>query len=151
MNTKTVDLATGNIAYETLMELHKRYLDNKHKLLPGNTHKGDTKSIWFKLDDSMRGFLTEVLRDEKVDGIRAYIIQYPQEQMIIGGEKIPQNPDDTNQLSIGFVTTSSAESRRRDYPGSITGNKLLVVAPPMNHGELCPRDCPTDPTDGTDK
>ncbi len=145
MVTEKVDLASANIHYKTLIDLHNNYLNEKHKLLPGNTPEGDTKSIWFELNDSMRKFLHEVLEDTNVDGIRAYIIQYPSQQREMDGELIPKKVEDISQLSIGFVTTTSKDGRRVDYYESKNEEKVLVLAPPMNHGELCPRLCP-DPT-----
>lgn len=135
-------MANGNIHYDTLLLLHQRYLDNKRKILNNGSQKEETKFIWFKLDTSMRSFLKEILADENVNGLKAYILQYPEHQTQMGAEIIPINPDDVNQLTIGFVTTKDDGGRRVDYPESIKTNSPMLLAPPMNHGELCPRICP---------
>jgi hypothetical protein len=134
-------MQTGNINYDTLRDLHELYLNGKHKLLPGNTEEGETKFIWFELNASMRSFLEQVL-NEDVDGIKVYILQYPETQQEIRGEIIPKNADDLNQLTVGFVTTKMIDGQRVDYFESENQKKLMVLAPPMNHGELCPRLCP---------
>ena len=68
---------------------------------------------------------------------------YPQKQANMYGVLVPVNSDDVNQLKISIVTTKDGNSNGRrhvDYPESKTGTKMLL-APPMNHGELCPQKC----------
>jgi hypothetical protein len=131
---------SANIPYKTLIDLHKNYLLQKQKILSGVILKEETQSIWFKLDAVMRKFLNEVLSDPDVSGIRMYILQYPASQIYMDGEKIPQNPLDVNQMSIGIVTTRQEGTKHPDYPTSSSGIEMLV-APPLNHGALCPQQC----------
>ncbi len=133
---------SGNIPYQTILQLHDRYLQRKHKFLTTDLGtKEETKTIWFELNADMRNFLTEVLNDSDVSGIRVYFMAYPEKQIEIDGTLIPIDPNDVNQLTIGLVTTSNAAGGKHpDYPQSIGGVKMLV-APPMNHGELCPQKC----------
>lgn len=133
---------SGNIPYQVVLDLHNLYLQKKHPVLSaGLSVKEDTKSIWFELNKGMRDFLNEVLTDPKVSGIRVYFMAYPEQQTEMHGVKIPVDPNDVNQLTIGLVTTSNAaEGKHPDYPETSEGFKMLV-APPMNHGELCPQKC----------
>jgi hypothetical protein len=132
---------SGNIPYQVVTDLNALYLDRKHKILSADlTTKEETKSVWFKLDDSMKSFLKEVISDTKVSGIRVYFMAYPEKQIEMHGVTIPVDPNDVGQLTIGLVTTSAAGERNPDYPESSSGFKMLV-APPMNHGELCPNKC----------
>jgi hypothetical protein len=135
---------TGNIPYDVLLDLHNLYLSKKHGLLSADlTTKEETKSVWFELDAGMRNFLKEVSSDPLVSGIRVYLMAYPEKQTIMHGVNIPVDPNDINQLTIGLVTTKAGDGtgrRHEDYPESKTGVKMLL-APPVNHGELCPQKC----------
>ena len=132
---------SGNIPYKVLLDLHNLYLQKKHPVLSaGLSVKEETKSIWFKLDASMKSFLNEVLNDTNVSGIRVYLMAYPEQQTEMGGVTIPLNPNDVGQLTIGLVTTKADGGRNPDYPETSSGIKMLV-APPVNHGELCPQQC----------
>jgi len=134
--------ASGNIPYQTILQLHDRYLQRKHRFLTTDLGtKEETKTIWFELNADMRGFLTEVLNDSDVSGIRVYFMAYPEKQIDIDGTLIPIDPYDVNQLTIGLVTTKTdSQGKHPDYPESSNKVKMLV-APPMNHGELCPQKC----------
>lgn len=135
-------LPSGNIPYQTVLDLHDLYLKQKHKVLSADLKtKEDTKSIWFELNAEMRNFLTEVLNDKDVSGLRVYFMAYPDKQTDFDGVLIPNNPMDVGQITIGLVTTStSANGKHPDYPESSNNFKMLI-APPMNHGELCPQKC----------
>ena len=145
MPTANQKSAAASIPYKTLRSLHQNYLNGKHKLLPGNTAAGDTKSVWFELNDAMRDFLKKALEDPNVDGIRAYILQYPPKQTDMDGEVIPKNEDDVNQLSIGFVSTTQSAGGSVDYAKLSNDKKEGALPEALNHGELCPRNCPVDP------
>lgn len=138
--------ASGNIPYRVVLDLHNLYLQKKHPVLSTDLKtKEETKSIWFKLDATMRDFLNEVLNDKDVSGIRVYLMAYPEKQIEIeDGTLIPVDPKDVGQLTIGLVTTKAEgegeDARNPDYPESSRGFKMLV-APPINHGELCPQKC----------
>lgn len=136
--------ASGNIPYKLILDLHDRYLQGKHKFLSTDLQtKEETKTIWFELNAEMRGFLTETLNDKNVSGIRVYFMTYPKTQTLMEGVTIPVDANDVNQLTIGLVTTQAGDGtgrRHEDYPESATGIKMLL-APPMNHGELCPQKC----------
>ena len=132
---------SGNIPYKVVLDLHDLYLQKKHPVLSaGLSVKEETKSIWFELDTSMRSFLNEVLNDSVVSGIRVYLMAYPEKQIEMEGVNIPLDPNDVGQLTIGLVTTKADGGKNPDYPESSSGFKMLV-APPMNHGELCPTKC----------
>ena len=133
--------ASANIPYAVVQDLHQLYLNRKHKFLSTDLQtKEETKSIWFELNPEMRDFLTEVLNDKVVSGIRVYLMAYPAEQTIMHSVTIPADPADVNQLTIGLVTTKAAGGKHPDYPETGSGFKMLL-APPMNHGELCPTKC----------
>lgn len=135
---------SGNIPYDVVMDLHKRYTSHKHRLLSADlATKPETKEVWFELNQEMRDFLNEVLTDKDVSGIRLYFMAYPPQQTILHGVTIPIDPGDVNQLTIGMVTTKAGDGTGRrhvDYPESKSGMKMLM-APPINHGELCPQKC----------
>lgn len=133
---------SGNIPYQIVLALHDLYLQRKHKFLSTDLQtKEETKSIWFELNTEMRDFLNEVLNDKDVSGIRLYLMAYPATQTDFDGVIIPADLNDIGQLTIGMVTTTtSADGKHPDYPESSGGFKMLV-APPMNHGELCPQKC----------
>ena len=150
INLKSIIIATGNIKYDTLLALHKNYLESKRKTLIGAHGKAETKFIWFPLDEAMRQFLEQVLTQPEVTGVKAYILQYPPVQTDYAGDKVPIKVEDVNQLTIGFVTTKSeGGSDMRDFPEAdikMNGNKdvpddIMVFAPPLNHGQLCPQIC----------
>ena len=101
--------------------------------------------MWFELNDAMRDFLKKALEDPIVDGIRAYILQYPPKQTDMDGEVIPKNEDDVNQLSIGFVSTTQSAGGSVDYAKLSNDKKEGALPEALNHGELCPRNCPVDP------
>lgn len=144
MNQSEKLTPSGNIPYEVVMDLAARYVSHKHGLLSADlASKHETKEVWFELNQEMRDFLNEVLTDKDVSGIRVYFMAYPPQQTIVHGVTIPIDPNDVNQLTIGFVTTKAGDGtgrRHEDYPESKSGIKMLL-APPMNHGELCPQKC----------
>jgi hypothetical protein len=144
MNQSEKLAPSGNIPYDVLMNLANRYSGHKHRLLSADLgSKPETKEVWFELNQQMRDFLTEVLTDKDVSGIRMYLMEYPSQQTIIHGVTIPIDPNDVSQLTIGMVTTKAGDGtgrRHEDYPETKSGIKMLL-APPMNHGELCPQKC----------
>lgn len=142
MNNELKTPVSGNIPYDTVLKYHQLYLDGKHPSLSRTIgSKPETEKIWFKLDDSMRKFLNEVINDPEVSGIRVYFMTYPDKQEAASdGTLIPQNPNDVSQLTIGLVTTRENAGCQDDYPETKEGFKMLL-APPMNHGELCPQQC----------
>lgn len=128
------------IPYQLLNDLHDNYIANKHKFLTTHFLKQETKSIWFSIDD-IQHFLDEIRNDTRVSGIRMYFIQYPERQTEMYGVQIPPDVNDVNQLSIALVTTKEeGTSRHPDYPES-ESSKLLILAAPYNHGQLCPTKC----------
>lgn len=142
MNQTENLVPSGNIPYALMLDLHDIYLQGKHKLLSNDLQqKEDTKTIWFELNDEMREFLTATLNDHIVTGIRIYFMAYPNSQAQMHGMRIPSDPNDVSQLTIGLVTTSTdSEGKHPDYPET-TSKIKMVIAPPINHGELCPNRC----------
>ena len=137
---------TANIPYDKLLELHQEYLDKKHSRLTRTAgNKKDTRTVWFELDASMRAFLSDLLTDTNVSGVRVYLCAYKDKVDNTGPTPIPHKPHYLKRLTVGFVATKNGGSGNHpDYPNSLTGaNKNFVMAPPQNHGELCPPDiCP---------
>ncbi len=131
---------TTNIPYRTLIDLNRKYIDGKHRILSAGMAKQETISIWFELDEDLRNFLRETLTDTKVTGVRMYFLQYPKTQITMDGNIIPEKLIDVDQLNVGIVTTEKVGEYHVDYPISSTKTNLLV-APPLNHGSLCPQIC----------
>jgi hypothetical protein len=135
---------SGNIPYDTLLALHEIYKQKKHHILSADLNtKQETREIWFELNQEMKDFLAEALKDGNVTGIRVYLMAYPDQPTVMDGTTIPVNPSDVSQLTVGLVTTKAGDGTGRrhvDYPESKNGTKMLLT-PPMNHGELCPQQC----------
>jgi hypothetical protein len=141
MNTPTIDAPIdSNIDYHIMRDiLHVNYLGEKHQKLSEIIGKEETKTIWFDINN-IRDFLTNILGDGAVTGIRVYLCGYGDEVISHPHGNIPHDDSFVNQLTIGFVATRQVGGRHLDYHTSESKQSLLV-APPQNHGELCPTKC----------
>lgn len=132
--------ADSSIEYQIMRDiLHANYLKKKHPILKGVNQKDETESIWFDID-KIRPFLENILGDERVTGIRVYLCSYSDSVISEGTTKIPHKDSFVKQLTIGLVATRKVDGSQIDYHTSPT-RKSLIIAPPQNHGELCPTSC----------
>jgi hypothetical protein len=132
---------TGIIPYKQLIKLHNNYQGTQDHLTL-HIGKGETQSIWFKMDAELINFLRELLKPEReVSGLRVYLGEYK------AGETPPGTSDEyyAKKLTVGFIATKEdpvASNIHIDHPDEVKDKTNLAFAA-YNHGKICPPDiCP---------
>ena len=128
---------TGDIPYGKLIELHTEYLNKKRERLTPTTagNRKDTRSIWFAKAD-IKAFFEHTLGDDDASGLRVYLCAYKDK---IDDTGVPHDERYLKRLTVGFVATKTEGGYEVDhYISEKRDKRSLVVAPPQNHGELCP-------------
>lgn len=144
-----------SLTLENARKMTMAYRDNRKKHEPNDNY---TKSVWFPLKQIE--IMTQLLKEEGADGLRIYFGRYTKDVRIsLNAEtnKKPIKEIDDDKDTLIFVSTKEGsdkdkhndyfvyETQRQNTIDKIKDNFGLFIEP-ENRGDLCPHNCPEEPS-----